>query len=285
MTYVGGGSGSPLRAMELVKGSYRILLARWRDCLAALTLPAVIDTLVRIALARQVESMGQQVGSQQELVAEILTEENLIRMLAMLVVNVVALTLFAVSWHRLTLVGERPRVVPAVGGEHVRFALLSLALIFITTLITLAGVRLAAGTAAGIILLLALIIAVLVYLKLSMLFPAAALDVKMSPGQSWAMTRGSTLTLFWAVVLGSIPAYFVLMIVATLVGILLAAVFQEGDLAEWIYLLIQAGLSYLPWAIVIGIVSDAYRQLAGPPPSPAPSPAPSPGGGPAGSGS
>lgn len=264
MTYSGGGSGPPLRAMELVKGSYGTLMARWRECLAALALPAVIDTLVRIALARQVESMGQQVGNQQELVAEILTEANLIRMLAMLVVNVIALTLFAVSWHRLTLVGERPRILPAVGGEHVRFALLSLALIFITTLITLAGVRLAAGTAAGIILLLALIVAVLVYLKLSMLFPAAALDVKMSPGESWAMTRGSTLTLFWAVVLGSIPAYFVLMIVATLVGIVLAAIFQEGEPAEWIYLLIQAGLSYLPWAIVIGIVSDAYRQLAGP---------------------
>ncbi len=265
MTYAS--SQPSLGAVALVAGSYRTLRAKWRDCAVALALPSLIDTLVRGAIVQKAERLQVRSNDPEEILQALVSEANLLRLLAMLLVNVIAITLFAVSWHRLALLGERPRFLPQVGPEHVRFALLSLVLIFITTMIALSGAILAASTTAWVVLVLTFIALVVVYLKLSLLFPAAALDARMSLGESWSRTRGATLTLFWAVVLGCLPAYLLLMIVSLTLSSLIHALFQGSAAGEWLTILMQAVLSYLPWAVVIGIVSLAYRQLAGPIPA------------------
>ncbi len=255
--------GAPLRAVELVTESFRTLGKHWRDCLVALAVPSVIDTLVRGAFTQEIQAMQQQAMTTEQVLEQLVGEDNLLRLVAMLLVNIIAITLFAVSWHRLSLLGERPRLLPRIGSEHMRFALLSLALIFVTTLLALSGATLAASAAAGFVILIALILVVVIYLKLSMMFPAAALDVPCSVAQSWSMTKGSTLTLFWAIVLGSIPMLLILMIVGMVISQVIGALFSGTALGEWLFLIVQAIFSYLPWAIVIGIVSLAYRKLAG----------------------
>ncbi len=256
--------GAPLRAVELVTQSFRILRVNWRAWLVALAIPSIIDVLVQAAFVQKVETLKQRSADTDTVLESLSGEENLLRLLAMLLVNVIALTLFAVSWHRLTLLGEKPRILPRVGSEHMRFATLSLVLIFVTTLITLSGVGIAASGAVGIAALLAVIAVVVVYLRLSMMFPAAAIDAPSSMAASWAMTKGSALTLFWAVVLGTIPMILISLIVLSLAGIVISAIFQGAALGGWLYLGVNAILSYLSWGVVVGIVSLAYLQLNGP---------------------
>lgn len=261
MSNVQGGAG--FRAGELVVESYRTLGKHWRDCLVALALPSVIDTLVRGAFMREIEAMQQQEMTTEQVLEQMVGEDSLFRLVAMLLVNVIAITLFAVSWHRLSLLGEKPRLLPRIGSEHMRFAFLSLALIFATTLIALSGVTLAASATAGLVVLFAMILVVVIYLKLSMMFPAAALDQPCTVAQSWRMTKGSAFTLFWALVLGIIPMFFALMLLGMIIASVIAGLLAGSALGDWIYLLIQAALSYLPWAVTIGIVSLAYRRLVG----------------------
>ncbi len=263
MTYTSG--GAPFRMAELVVESYRLLFQNWRNCLVALALPAAIDTLVRAAFTQNLDAMRQQqTMTSEQALEQLMGEESVLRMVAMLVVNVIAITLFAVSWHRLSLLGEKPRLVPKIGSEHTRFAWLSLALIFGTTVIALSGVTLAFAGPAGLVVLFAFIAIVVVYVKLSMMFPAAALDAPCSMGDSWRMTKGTSLSLFWAIVLGSFPILLVLLLVSVILTGIVAAIFQGTILGTWVLLAIQSVLSYLPWAITIGIVSIAYSKLAGP---------------------
>lgn len=255
--------GAPIRVGELIVESYRLLFNNWRACLVALALPALINTLVTGALVEDAPPAQQGAISSEQAVEQLVGEENLLRMLAMLVVNVIATTLFAVSWHRLALLGEKPRPIPRVGSEHMRFAWLSLALMFVTTLITLSGATLAVSGAAGLAVLLAVVLVVVIYLKLSMMFPAAALDTKCSVARSWSMTKGSAFKLFWAILAAVIPAAITLGVLGLIFSVAITAVFQETALSVWLFLALQSVLSYIPWALTIGIISLAYRQLAG----------------------
>jgi len=219
-----------LKAIELVGGSYRLLLDNWRSWLVALALPLAIDILTRGAFARL---YGPQITDLRSL-EQAIDGAFLFRLLALMVVTILAITLFSVSWHRLALLGRSPRLLPPIGANHVRFASASLTLVVLAVLIgqLVVVVALMGGSARLFVLLLA-ILTVILFLRWSMVFPAAALGERLSFAQSWRMTKGSTLTLFWALLLSMAPILFLGLVAGAVLGLLFSgsAAAPRGDSA------------------------------------------------------
>ncbi|MEO1191595.1 MAG: hypothetical protein AAFY02_07555 [Pseudomonadota bacterium] len=242
----------------LVGDAYRLLFTRWRAWIIAMTLPALLDVLVRVAF--------QQAYRPPLFSPRSLTETTdlhfLLHSLALMLTSVITSTLFAVTWHRVSLIGPSARayLMPQVGPEHLRFAGASLLLIAITVAIfRLGGLIVQSGGTGGLIVLLGLVICATLYLRWSLVFPAAAIGAPCSFAQSWRLTKGAGLTLFWSLLLGVIP----IIIGALAAGGVLREILSIAGMPRlWTQLLVEALMSYLLLAIVIGIISAAYRRLA-----------------------
>ena len=252
-----------LSAIQLVKEAYRGWSANRGAWLIALALPAAIDVVVNAAFWRHTASLVDQVqqGTDREADLEtlhletFLGDEMLLRFLALVAVNIIAMTLFAVSWHRLALLGERPRLIPEVRSEHIRFALVAFALVFGLSSILMVGFAFTLVQPAGMATILALILALLVYIKLSMLLPAAAVGVPCRIQDAWRMTSGQVLPLFWASLLALLPILMVLLSGA------LPGLFGEGLLADIVLLAVAVLLNYFTLAMMVAIISLAYKEI------------------------
>ncbi len=223
----------------------------------------MIDVLVRIGFLQTYSAQFQDAQN----LDEILNQAFVVRAVAMLVASVIASTLFAVAWHRLSLLGpgEQPTLVPRIGAQHVRFALFTLLLALIGVGIIRLSFSLALSGGGGFVALLAAILAITLFLRWSMLFPAAAIGAEATFGSSWAMTRGCAFTLFWAFLLGLLP----MMIATVVVEMLLSGTFYQTSpdqppegLSLLIPMLITELLNYAALAIGVGVASAAYRRLA-----------------------
>jgi len=190
-----------------------------------------------------------------------LGDEMLLRFLALVAVNIIAMTLFAVSWHRLALLGERPRLIPEVRSEHIRFALVAFALVFGLSSILMVGFAFTLVQPAGMATILALILALLVYIKLSMLLPAAAVGVPCRIQDAWRMTSGQVLPLFWASLLALLPIIFGSLLLTFLLSGALPKLFGEGLLANLVLLAVKTLLNYFALAVMVAIISLAYKEI------------------------
>ncbi|GAB5467735.1 MAG: hypothetical protein Kilf2KO_07650 [Rhodospirillales bacterium] len=245
-----------LKARELVGDSYRLWFRNWTLWLVALALPAAIDVVVRATF--QQTYMPRLQGSQ-DVYSTVTEGQFLLRSFAMLVTSVITSTLFAVSWHRLSLLGAKTRLFPTIGPQHMRFALVSLVLIAITVaIVRLGGLLAQTGGTTGLVVLLSLVLSCILYLRWSMAFPAAAIGAPSGFVASWRLTRGAAFKLFWAIVLGLIPVVVASLVIGSFAQRLLIGL---GGPPLWSELLVEAVLSYWLLAILIGVVSAAYRRL------------------------
>jgi len=194
--------------------------------------------------------------------------------LAIGALNLGLVVLFSVAWHRKFLVpGEAITVREALRWQrrHTRFLLYALGVVALSWLVILAGsvVPLMMGAAAGgiapatvLLVLTAIAAALFVYARLSMLFPAAALDRVLGIQQSWLLTARNGVRLALAIVLSSV----VYLLAALGLGLALDAAFGDSAVrtsltVQLIGALVQHGLAFAGLAAGVTVLSIAYREL------------------------
>ena len=193
-------------------------------------------------------------------------------------------TLFAVAWHRFVLLGPataRPRAFVLWRSRHWRFFgyLLIILVFYVPTspllLVTLpselifplSGARLA-WIGVG-VLLMCVVMAYLV-VRLSLVFPASAIDRKCSFRESWRRTHGQGLRLVIATSLGALP----LLSIEILKGFLIESeMVTRGDYHTFvdqpilgsykIDLFVTMLVVFLTTALTVTVLSLAFRHCTG----------------------
>ncbi len=219
----------------------------------------------------------------------------------LMVLGFLPYTIFGVAWHRYTLLGPARGAVPLVPEwrrRHWRFFgyLIAVTMFlygaWIAILILGSGL-LGLGTpgapqATGFLAAAVGLIVGLPYLmmRLSFVFPAAAVDETYGLGHSWAHTRGQGFRLLAALVLSAFPMLVLLGVFGMLLGEFVladlsppmspgaesvevtpeevAARLREPDLT--LVLLVQlpaAAINYVLMALMVSVVSIAFRVCTG----------------------
>ncbi len=241
-----------LPVQSVVVESYR-LLWRERDELVRLGLLPVLVTFLLTVLEVQTTGAGTM---------------SLIRLLAL-----APLTLFAVNWHRLVLLGSES--VPGSFGlrwesRETRFlvqgALLSLGIGFVLLTPGMAALHLLQQPPMTYAVMAALALAfILLWLRLGLIFPAIAVDHPYRMAQSWRDSAGCGFQFLAAVLVASMPV-----LIALQVFIELAYGIGLGRAAPYAVLFLSTGASYLSAAVLFTVMSLVFRRLTGWPNSAAP---------------
>lgn len=193
-------------------------------------------------------------------------------------ISLIPYTIFAVAWHRATLLGSEagyPAIRTPVERRHVVFFAFALVadLIYFLPLTAVAPLSEEAGALGRMILwFLAYGLLSYVVLRLSFVFPAASVDERYRFQHSWQHTRGQGLRLFMVVVGVSLP---VTLIVVALTAIILFSAhivdpaFGSRDITELdtflfvIYSLLLPLFNFVPVALIVSAVSIAFRTCTG----------------------
>ena len=199
--------------------------------------------------------------------------------------------IFAVAWHRLVLLGDRPKWLPFWRRRHWRFLGYSLILFVLAYLLLIvlgmvgtmvlwalgggpSGEEMSgpmAFVSAAAALLLGLAVAWTV-LRLSFVFPATAAEEGYGLGDSWRQTRGQGLRIIAIAVLIMLPVYAALILLTGLVGFaigLLATVSGDAppDALALAVILVSASagivLGYIALALGVTFISTAFRTCSG----------------------
>ncbi len=242
-----------LPVLESVSTAYRVVWGLIGYLPMAAALPFLLSLLLSlpVMLSPQDQAMGMVLG----------------------MLEVAPYTLFAVTWHRLVMLG--PEIAPPSyalvwGRRHWRFLGYTLAFALagaVATLVVLGvAAPLMAAPEAGQLVLVPLVI-IIGYLmtRLCLVLPAAALDEPYQLRHSWMHTRNQGLRLLSILVLAMIPIVLVMMLIA---GVLSAPISDTtgGTPSLGRFLSAQftlAALGYVGTALSITVISQAFRQLAG----------------------
>ena len=150
-----------------------------------------------------------------------------------------------------------------------RFFALALAMItavFVVAGSLTVGAVAAAGSGTGPVKLLALFGALvgimLVYSRLLLILPAAALDEKMSLSDSWRLTRGNSWRMVGISFLPSIPMLIVMVFASVAVlSAISASGLRESLTAMLVANLLGQALFFIGVAVTVSALSIAYRDF------------------------
>ncbi len=189
-------------------------------------------------------------------------------------VDAIIYTFFAVAWHRQILLAEAPRVIPAVGTNHVRFLLWFLAVFLMTlfVLFTVTGLfRMVGGVSVVSALggLLGGLLSVYFSCRVCVIFPDVATGGRLGLVRAWEMTRGEVWPLCWAFVLVMIPIVAAAIALMAILGVSLMAGATPQSAEEvmsgpayWIFSIVSVLLFLASITVSVGVASNAYRALA-----------------------
>ncbi len=190
------------------------------------------------------------------------------------IAHFLALTAFAVVWHRGILLGERPSglVYLRIGKEEVRYFLLGLLLTAAILAPAIAVQQWAVAVAPharGLfaILIMAGLLAVLaatltVVTRLTLVYPATAIGAfALGFERSWRLTRGNTWRILGGAVLATLPWTAISMILNTMVKGL--AVDPGGVTAAALVLAVEIVVSFAQIAVCAAFLSYAYEFIVG----------------------
>jgi len=195
------------------------------------------------------------------------------------IVQIIAFTLFAVSWHRLLVLGEAPKLLPPIGGDHVRFLLWSIGVGLIiglpaVLLIALAASLGAQSAAVGVVVgFAAVLVAVYVGCRLCVLFPSIAVGRSLGLIGAWRMTAGHGSAIFFASILVSLPFLVVFFALSFMIlGGMSASpqelrTMSEAEIlglvssAYWVSTVLSLILTLAIQTLGLTIASTAYRAL------------------------
>jgi len=108
-------------------------------------------------------------------------------------------------------------------------------------------------------------------MRLSFVFPAVAVDEAYRLKHSWTHTKGQGLRLLGALFLTAIPVLALAWVVSALFGVLpfaepeaqMGAVIAENSVAIFVSQVVVVALNYVLMALVVSIISIAFRSCTG----------------------
>ena len=257
-----------LPVLDIITQACRDTWENRRDFAAFAFLPVFVVSIVATLMAAVVGN-PQIVIDDQSLAPPQVTAPQFLGSMIMLLVVFVFYTLFAVAWHRRTLVGREATTIGAAmhwGRRHWRFlrriALLMvnlfLLLLFLTAILSIA----LRGVFPLLPVLSALLITLgLIYARVALVLPAAATDTPMTLVESARLTNGNSWRMLVAIVLLPmgvilVGRFAILLIAATLGGLIGPSV-----TAQFVLSLINMSVFYVGFAVGITALSLAYREL------------------------
>jgi predicted neutral ceramidase superfamily lipid hydrolase len=194
--------------------------------------------------------------------------EVVVRMFFGTVVNWLAgfalYTVFAVAWHRRTLVGPEATIGAALrwGRRQWRFfrRLVFLIVNLMVLMFLLAILLMAAVPIAPV--LSALLIAIgLIYARVALVLPATATDKPMSVAESAKLTKGNSWRMFLAVVVLPLAVMLIGGLLVLILAAPLAGFIGSSMTARFLVSLVAQTVNYIGFAAGITALSLAYRQL------------------------
>jgi len=224
----------------------------------------------------------------------LLAVQNAFLAFVMTVFGFVPYTLFGVAWHRVTLLRgmEVPPIFPSWAARHWRFMGYAMALtgvaylLWLLVFITISGIwggrqiDAAQGALLPLLGLIAFGIMVFLAMRLSFVFPAAAVDENYALRDSWSHTRGQALRLAATLTVTAAPIMILLVVANGLVSSAVlsgASTLPEGStheealshlMEENMGTLIVAQIvfsvfSYILMALRVSAISIAFRTCTG----------------------
>jgi hypothetical protein len=211
----------------------------------------------------------------------------------MFIVGFLPYTIFGVAWHRLTLLGPvagAPPLVPAWAQRHWRFlgylaavTLIGYGVAVMVLSIALTVVRPGAEVmplAWSVVLFVGALILAYVMMRLSFVFPAVAVDEAYRLRHAWTHTKGQGLRLLAAVLVTAVPMLALMWALSELFGGFLVepeiagqegmsreakveAFIEENFVTLFVSQLVIAALNYVLMALLVSVVSIAFRTCTG----------------------
>jgi hypothetical protein len=204
-------------------------------------------------------------------------------------------TIFGVAWHRVTLLGPvagMPPLVPALAQRHWRFLgyLMAVtvigyavtAMVFSLALAVFRPVAMEMPLVWGIALIVGVLILAYVIVRLSFVFPAVAVDEAYRLKHSWTHTKGQGFRLLGAVIVTAVPMLVLLWPVSWLFGMFIfsetavptdqgsalpeaqmEAFIEQNLVAIFVSQVAIAVLNYLLMALLVSVISIAFRTCTG----------------------
>jgi len=256
-----------LRATELAGQAHGYIWRNKGDWVWAALLPGIVLVLLQIGIAMLPAEQRLNPGS----------GSYGARDLAAAIAETIAISVFAVAWHRFILLKELPTALPAIGGYHVKFAVMSVFLTFIAAapgfilfmlIAIVSGGRLNQGSGILIVILVAVVVAY-IFLRFCLVFPIVAIQGKKPLADSFELTSKRVFKLFWAFALGMLPVVIAGLVIGLAVGALLVSSSPFGrsslsdptSIASIAMIVAETVMTLYGSAVMVGVASGAYRRL------------------------
>jgi hypothetical protein len=242
-----GGAGRPGWVAALVQAAYRLPWS-YRDELLRL---GIVPALLSFAI---------------EMMDTLLMGKDILAMVVVVLADMVPLTIFQVAVYRLLLLGPgavTPGIMPAWGRRELRFLGLNLAigLVFVVIVLVLLLLLGEASLNNGPVVMLGLGVALLAsyaYSRVSVAFPAIAVDHPLRLADAARCTAPVGGRLWLALILSAMPAVTVMLIVSEFLQ-----VSQLAAAAPLATTFVVVALSYAATAVMLVPVALTFRELAG----------------------
>ena len=246
---------SKIPVLATIGMAYRFLWAEGRDFINLALVPivvlAILDTAVASGLAAPSEAGGG------------LPIPGII---FVVLVNLAAVVMFAVAWHRRFLIPQEGATFYRAYRwrlRHSRFLFVSIAIgiLILFAAIVPSIVGRSFGSGVVIFVAVALVLGGLVGARLSMLLPSTAVDDLMNFNQAWETAYGNSWRILTVFILSAIPVG----VAASLIGFLLGLLFGGAPSLPGIFVLAFTNefFGFTSAALGVTVLSEAYRILRG----------------------
>lgn len=269
----------PFNLPTTLLDTYRFLWKSRQDLWAYALLPVVLVALVKTLTfwgLADLASFFEPPADPVPIPAEERTSGPLLRFGAVTLINMlvslVAYALFAVAWHRRFLVGNEGKTVGAAmrwSGRQSRFIVRFVSLLLVVALVgSLVSIPVTVVSSAAPVLgvfafFVVLVVVGLVYGRLLLILPAAAMDEPIGFRESAKLTEGRSWLMFGIGILPPLPALFAMVIVLGPLTDALAALVGPSVSLLLVLVLLEQAFTFAGVAASVTALSIAYRELVG----------------------
>ena len=249
---------------QILAESWRLLLGQPGAWCRAMLIPLVIELAVTYGF---LSLYGPQLAAMTMGNPQDIDTPTMLRFLGMQICLLIAYVLFAVAWHRFTLIGpsEAPRALPTVQRRHMRFLATTIGVALLIGLAVMVPLMIIAAlrVQSALVLIGVMILVFVLLVRWQLVFPAIAVERPLSLVASWRATRGHGFWLFWLLVLAVLPGVVVGFLLDQVFGAAQQLFVAFGTLSVPAALgyLASSLVSYATLAIAVSAVSGAYRRL------------------------
>lgn len=263
-----------LQAVAAVKNSFVDVLANIRGFLELAGLPILATSILSVFFGSIVTTMSQpdQAGAAEPVSASF----QLLALMGSIFTLALSL-MFMVAWYRRYLSADPTETGwKALRWNAIRsrflLRMLMIGGIMILTivmgLVFLQSILGAVGLPPTAVLLACLLIALAINGRLILILPATAVDNTLSLRESWTLTRGMTGRMMLIILLPVVPVVLVILGATSFFG----QESMEGYLTgrsqvsstltgSFVFALLRESLAYAWYAVQVGAIADAYRQI------------------------